>query len=610
MKAFRSVAFAVACGLLVGVVARAPTSAQSTPRALELPGLSRPLLLPSLEDLSPEVRDQLVAAFGQIEARLDAGAHDEAADLLANAGRLLARSYRREAALAAFQGLLDLRPGDFSALYLVATLHAQLGQDTLAEAAFERALEVQSGDLATLVRLGRLRLRGGDVEGAERVFRAARAKRASEPAVLFGLGEVRRLRGDCEGAVELYAETLRLQPGAAAVHYPLGLCMRDLGDVDSARRHLSLHQDRQVSFEDPLVDDLVASRPGKLQLLQLGMEMSAQGRTDDAVRAYEGVLALEPANPSALRGVASGYLRMGQVARGREALERLVAAAPRDVRALTDLGQVHRQLGNLDRAIDAVGEATRLVPSYARAHLMLGELLAESGDMTAAEESVRRAYSATREIEADRDVRGWSALLLGRLVLARSPPGSDGLALVQEAGELLSEDADAQRQVAQALVQASEFAEGALAFERAAALAPGNPQAHFASGLAFMLAREDGRARAALERALVYHGTDPQLRDLLARLLACSTQEQVRDPRRSVELARGAFEDAPTLDRAETLAMALVASGDVAGGSDWLRQALARARSTGDSARAKALEAHLERVQGGQSCSAPWLEER
>ena len=111
------------------------------------------------------------------------------------------------------------------------------------------------------------------------------------------------------------------------------------------------------------------------------------------------------------------------------------------------------------------------------------------------------------------------------------------------------------------------------------------------------------RSRAGLER----HAGDPAIQQLFARLLSCSRDTAVRAPARALPLAERSFRAGPSIDGAETLAMALVSSGDRATGLDWQRQALQRAQTVGDRARAQAAAQRLELYEAGQECNAPWL---
>ncbi|MEM1250040.1 MAG: tetratricopeptide repeat protein [Acidobacteriota bacterium] len=595
--------------LVVGVLRLAlwlVAPASSQPEIFEHPKLAEEIRVPDREDLDARAGARADAAWADLRAALDRDDAEGTVESLRTLGRVWAAAYRREAALAAFRNLIALRPDDFPALYYSATLEAQLGQDAVASQLLERALALRPADLAAGIRLGRLQLRGDDVDAAESTFRRVLAEHEAEPAALFGLAEVKRLAGDCSAAIEIYEDVLRRQPEAASVRYPLAQCLRRTGETQRARSELKRHADVPVTFEDPLTDELVVTEPTTVQLLTLATAMAASGQLDDAVIAYREVLSFDPNDANALNGLARALLSRGDLEEGQRTLERLAAGSPDNAIAHHDLAQVYRQRGLAERAIESVRSALRAAPEFARAYLTLAELQLEKGESAEAALSLERAYATTRAIESDRQTRGWSGLLLANLRMAEAP--GEALPLLDESADLLRDDLEAQQLAGQLYMRSARYGDGARRLRLAAELAPQNAGLYFGSGLAFMLAEEDDAAAQILGAGLERHANDPAIRQLLARLLSCSRDASVRDPARALPLAERAFRAGPSIDGAETLAMALVSSGDRATGLDWQRQALQRARSVGDRQRAQAAALRLQTYESGEQCDAPWLD--
>ena len=88
---------------------------------------------------------------------------------------------------------------------------------------------------------------------------------------------------------------------------------------------------------------------------------------------------------------------------------------------------------------------------------------------------------------------------------------------------------------------------------------------------------ESGRyaeARRTLDETSARFPGDVATRHLLARLLAVSPDDAVRDGARAVELAQSVVDEQPALDHLETLAMAMAEAGRFDDAVTWQQRAL------------------------------------
>lgn len=101
--------------------------------------------------------------------------------------------------------------------------------------------------------------------------------------------------------------------------------------------------------------------------LKRARALEGEGYLDQALRVYESCL--EMANPAerivALRGIGSCGLRLGKLARAREALAECVKLAPADPDALLLLAQVQMELRDTIGAEEALAEALKHAPERA-----------------------------------------------------------------------------------------------------------------------------------------------------------------------------------------------------------------------------------------------------
>jgi tetratricopeptide (TPR) repeat protein len=240
-------------------------------------------------------------------------------------------------------------------------------------------------------------------------------------------------------------------------------------------------------------------------LLQEGLRLHQSGRTEEAARRYEQVLAREPLQPAANHLLGLVRLKQGKpdeavhlIARatsvnktdpqyfanlgaalnaaGRpaeavEALDRAIALKPAFPGAHSNRGMALKALGRLDDAAASYRQAVTLAPAEASFHLNLANVLGDLGEFEAAESAYREALRLRPVYPAA--LAGLSGVLDQ---LAR--PG-DALALTTEALQRTPDDADAHYWRGRALYKLRRLEDALAAYQRALQLRPGFGEAHF-----------------------------------------------------------------------------------------------------------------------------------
>ncbi len=115
------------------------------------------------------------------------------------------------------------------------------------------------------------------------------------------------------------------------------------------------------------------------------------GRTDDARRQYEQLVAADPGNPVFIGQLAELYRHTGDPARAVELYRRAVAIAPGDRDARYNLAVTLQEAGLAQEAFEALTAAIKLDPGRPEAHNALGIALALRGDLAGARAVVVRA---------------------------------------------------------------------------------------------------------------------------------------------------------------------------------------------------------------------------
>ncbi len=88
-----------------------------------------------------------------------------------------------------------------------------------------------------------------------------------------------------------------------------------------------------------------------------GVDLFASGKHDEAIRAYEQALAMDPAYTDALHGLAQSYAAKGELDRAIEAARRIAEIDPDDVLAQTSLSIFYQKKGMIPEAEAAAAQA-------------------------------------------------------------------------------------------------------------------------------------------------------------------------------------------------------------------------------------------------------------
>jgi tetratricopeptide (TPR) repeat protein len=309
-----------------------------------------------------------------------------------NLGMLFHRHARFGDALASFGRVLQLKPGDFDTLLMCGYCHQASGHLADAEEAYRQAIGAQPGSITARQSLGGFLADQGRGEEAERVLREALAlnprDRRQVATLQQFLGVALKQQRRLTEALQLFDAAQQTMPEMTTVDHCRGLALQDLGDMDGAvnsyRRALARNPLNMVAHQELnkllyrlgradefliSLDDAVRQRSdaGALLLLRgsflfqagrnaaaaedferaarvlpasavphdvLGQIHALEGRFDEAVRAQERALALEPANAQLWTNFAEILLRSDHPERARDAAERATAIAPHQQKAI------------------------------------------------------------------------------------------------------------------------------------------------------------------------------------------------------------------------------------------------------------------------------------
>ena len=461
--------------------------------------------------------------------------------------------------------------------------------------------QVPEPDLSQVPAVDAQRLRDYRVLSANALDHAAEPMQAQLAANTFGDLCARYLHYEFHEAAAACLEQLReLAPADFQWAYFELLLHIATGDLEAARA--SAEEALVIQPDDP---------PTLIRLAELHV---AAGDVDAAEAAYEAAIAAYPESATARVGMGYIALERGDPARALQIFQEVAASQPEGSEANHHVGLAYRALGDADRAAEAWRlNQDILIPMY---DPLLERLRPLEEDVTlpldravaaAAEGDHERAVELYEEIlEASEDddeahfrLAG-SLLVLGEdergehhlrraialnaehagahfalaMVLDRGGRRTESAVHLERAVDLAPDNLEARRALAALLVGSGRADEAANQLQALVALTPDDLQARFNLGLMLFQAGRYAEARTALEAALERFPTDLANRHLLARLLAVSPEEGVRDGARAVELAQSVVDEQPALDHLETLAMAMAEAGRFDDAVTWQQRAL------------------------------------
>lgn len=439
-----------------------------------------------------------------------------------------------------------------------------------------------------------------DLAGAETALAHAAALQPEEPRWHYLLGYVAWGAGAPDKALARYRQAAKLAPDDVAIRLRLAEALLDNGEPEAAR---------------PELDAALAREPDNPRGLALaGRLADASGAVDEAIRAYERVLAVQPAADMVYGPLAAAYLERGDrdksaalrarrgtvpvtspdpiidqvsslkrgsnvlLLRGGELMARgllneaqrvygtAVASDPTNPMALVDLAQARYQLGDKPGAVAAVATAVALRPTGSEASL---------------------AYRA-----------------LGVYLAADGRPAEAEAALEAAVAELPT-DARSHEALADFLRRAGRCAEAVPSYDAVVRLNPRLILARVSLAMCQVRAGAWTAARAGLEASRQVVPDDRDIQDALARVLA-TAPPPVGDAGQALALAEAAVAGQRAVDTLETLAMAQAAGGRHDAAVATQREAMALAATQQRGAWREALADNLRRYESGQPAVAPW----
>jgi len=539
-----------------------------------------------------------------------------------------------------------LDPNDVRWPYYQAVANTYDGNHDKAVTDLDRALELAPDHLAARTRRAFALMELGRFDEAAAECRRILELDTNHSAARFCLGRVEFDAGDFESAIALFTLALEGQPEGSIIHHRIGRALRRLGRRQEAADHLAQSQQIPVSYQDPLLLALQRLSVSRNAHFSRGAEAMRTGNPRLALAAFEAALEAMPGDPETIFNLAIALIDLGDkvAAEGRlreaialhpnyrephynlalilaerddiETAERHFRRAaeidPGDLDARSRWADALTRLGRTEEAIEVLEDVLAADAALPAARLALGAAYQAGGDGEAARQAFHRVLEAAPGAIRERAEAHYrlAALLEGQTAGATTDQESH----LHMALELDPGFAEAHVLLGRVLGRQERYAEAAGHFARALVRDPGNSDWHRDRAMALLLGRRYAAARGALtsaRRALANSASETaaaveHLDTLLARLLATSPDAQVRNGREALAIAQRLMNDRPSIEHAETFAMALAEVAEFERAAELQRQLIAEVERQGG-APTDGQRQRLESYLAGEPVREPWF---
>ena len=225
---------------------------------------------------------------------------------------------------------------------------------------YERLLALVPGDADALAHLAQLQAWTGDYDQAIVHYRAAIAARPLDPGLESDLADVLTWCNRLEEAERIYERVLARDPHHHEALKGLARASLLRGDPASAARVL----DRALELYPKDVD---------LHIDRARM-LSQKGNLDQAIQVLERAVRLAPSEPDVLRHLAEAYQQKKEWAKAQETWLRVAQLVPDAPESHVALGQIYLALGKPSLAREHGSRALRMSPTDAAARQLAVDL--------------------------------------------------------------------------------------------------------------------------------------------------------------------------------------------------------------------------------------------
>jgi tetratricopeptide (TPR) repeat protein len=303
------------------------------------------------------------------------------------------RAGKLDDAAAVCRDILSIQPNYPAAIHLLAMLHYQIQEYTLAVSYIERALQLDPDDFYAFFLLGTIFQEQENPEKAATFFQKAIELNPSCADAYYNLAITLEKTDQFEKALISYKEALVLNPNLADVYNNLGNLLLKMKRFDEALPYLSKALQLNPNY-------VLASN-------NMGMALKGQGHVDEAILHFQKAIDLNPSFADAYCNLAIALKEKDNVDEAITHFQKAIDLSPSFANAHYNLAIALKEKDNVDEAITHFRKAIDLSPSFADAYCNLAIIFEESGKLDDALQYYQKALQISPD---DADVH-WNMSL-------------------------------------------------------------------------------------------------------------------------------------------------------------------------------------------------------
>jgi tetratricopeptide (TPR) repeat protein len=264
--------------------------------------------------------------------------------------------------------------------YWYGRVNESLGDRKEAEVAFRDAITSGKDEpdvIHAFIALARVQSQQGMSEAANTTLADAQKRLTASPALFKALGRVAMTQGRYVDAQAAFDQALALDAGDLEAKFLVGTAL--------VREH---QFDKALEIFDA-VGKVDRDLPGLA--LERGILFQESGRTEEALREYEGALAKAPNDPDLMLKVGCGKADAGSGDESEKLLRKVLVQRPNSAETHYCLGRALMAKADLGEALKEFSRAVQSDPNHAEYHLYVGWAANEMGQLAKAQVALKKA---------------------------------------------------------------------------------------------------------------------------------------------------------------------------------------------------------------------------
>lgn len=382
----------------------------------------------------------------------------------------------QKAALIQLKNAVAKSPEDVEARMALGTLYVETGDPVSAEKELRKAASLGGAAERVLPELARaLQMQGKFKEALDEL----------KPELVAKSAPLLALRGDALLAQNQQADAKKAYEAALALQPNSGAALTGLA------RHALVNRDGEAAERYAVEATTKDANNPEVWMFRGGM-LRATGKADEAVQAFDKVLALRPQDRNA--NVEKAYIRIeqGKYAEARAEIEAGRKAAPNSLSVIHAQALVDYTEGKYPEARESLQKILKSAPEHLPSILLSGAVELNLGSNGQAEAYLRKYLAADPN-------NLYARKLLAQALLKGSQP-ADAVAALAPALDNTN-DPQLLALAGESYMQARDFGKATALFEKAAKLAPDAAVLHTSLGLSRLSQGDNAKAIDELERA-------------------------------------------------------------------------------------------------------------